>query len=687
MQRSDVTVEVRDVNLNRKGIITTKFLDLKAKIEHNKPGSWTLTLPANHPRVADLEAEGSGIVVSLYGQEHFSGVTDMPVRKADRQNPDGTLTFSGVTDDILLADARAWPEPSNPNPGTQANTNDTRTGTAEDVMIAYVARNIGQLAPAARRGLLASKLSTGVSLGRGAIVTKSPRFQNLHELLGEIATYANLGYQVIQRAGTLHFEVLNVTDRSGTVRLDIQNGTLTSEEIAKSPPSLTRAIVAGQGEGTDRLIIQRTTAASAAAEAAWGRVIESFIDQRNSADLVELQQAGDEALLEGGFTATNVKVVPSDDQTMRYAIDWFAGDKVGVIVRGQETKATVTAAVLIVNASTCIVGAAIGDVTGFKASSALTKRVEDTEQRVEKIERTYELAATAVDWVDITGKPVTFPATAQLIAAKAATALPSTYPLGLSIHTVAAPDVSWPVATAIVETERYAANRTTQTLTVKTTGVQMVRSEGDGDTWGAWVTTASMADLATRDTTIAANSSLLLEWVAERPKKVTFANQTVVTIPCTGFDEYEVEWNCTIAGSSLVMQIGIGGVRQTGALYDSNNVFAGGTNATPTSGGDMQELQTSWHLSPATSGTRDRLWGKASVMGLNPTTERPMMNGLLASTIDAATSSSNNSIAVAAVSGRHRTSLAAGDTLYLTTNASTANALTGYYVLTKKKYQ
>jgi hypothetical protein len=392
MQRSDVLVEVRNRNLVRVGMITPRFLKLKATLRWCDVGDWELELPGNHPMVPFLAEDGSGIVVSLYGVPHFSGMTSSPKRKRDRQNPDGSFTFVGVTDEIILHDALAFPQPANPDPSTQLQANDVRSGAIETLMYQYVRRNIGDLAPAGRRRGIRAAVAVGADSARGGTAQKSPRFQNLLELEQELAILSGtLGFRVVQVGASLRFDVVAITDRRSLVRLDIENGTITSEEIERSAPTITYAIVGGQGSGTDRQIITRTTADSLAAETSWGRPIERFIDQRDTNELMELQQSGDEALLENGFTATSVKVIPSDDQTMRYAIDWREGDLITVVVDNQETSTTVTAAALLVNDSVCIVGAAIGNVTGFDKSAALTQRVEDVEKRMGRLERSAEI--------------------------------------------------------------------------------------------------------------------------------------------------------------------------------------------------------------------------------------------------------------------------------------------------------
>lgn len=390
MRREDVFVQVRRRNLTRVGTITSAYLQLTATLRWSNVGSWELKLPGDHPLADELSTAGSGIIVSLRGQVAFSGPTVKPMRVRDRVNPDGTLTFAGVTDEIVLADALAFPSPSIANPAAQTAANDVRTGTAESLMRQYVAANlVAGTAPAGRLSGLRQFIRLGGSdLARGVTLTKSPRFQNLLELLQEISTLSpDLGFRVVQRGTELAFEIVKAADRRGFVSFDIDNGSVTSEQIEQSGPSLTRAIVAGQGVGVDRLIVQRTTADSLAGEATWGRVVERFIDRRDASVLAELNQSGDEPLIAEGSAATSVKLVPSDDQTMLYGIDWNAGDLVRVIVDGSVSESNVTGAAFIVDDSGVFVGASLGDVANFDKSVSLVKRVDDIEQRTSKLER------------------------------------------------------------------------------------------------------------------------------------------------------------------------------------------------------------------------------------------------------------------------------------------------------------
>jgi hypothetical protein len=408
MHMSSVTVEVRDKTLTRLGMVRREDLDLELSDLHNNVGSWRLRLGVEHPLAGALRQPGAGIVVTAHnGDEVFSGPVVKQENAVTADDPGGTITFEGVSDTILLADFVALPDPSNPDLDTQTKSHDIRTGPAETLMHAFVNANIGPAAPAARRpaGLLVSKLVMGADHGRGASITKSARFKVLGNLLSELAGPDNLGFRVIQRGDTLRFETYQVTDRSAEVRLDVYNNTLAGHRVAISPPGATRVLVAGQGDLTDRQFFEMETPESLAAEAEWGRRIERFVDQRNTNDEAELQRAGKEVLDEEGFATLAVQAVPMEDSgsvvAMEYGHDWSLGDRVGVVVEGQELASTVTGYVLKFNQDGYRLGALIGDPTGFDPSAALSKRVGSAENRISELERNAENNAAGVKYLDV----------------------------------------------------------------------------------------------------------------------------------------------------------------------------------------------------------------------------------------------------------------------------------------------
>ncbi|WKW85414.1 minor tail protein [Microbacterium phage Milani] len=403
MRVNDLTLEVRDRTLKRVGQITPSYLNLKAHTRWCGVGDWSLDLPGDHPMVPHLATPGSGVI--LLGpdgtdvQTILSGPTRNPFRKRNAQNPDGTYTFSGVTDEVLLAGAVAFPDPSiaDPQLSSQSRSNDTRSGSTESLLRQFVAFNVanGALAsgapwaPAGRlRGLRSKTVLRGPSSSRGLAQKKSPRFQNLLELLQEIVAYdPAYGFRMVQVDGLIQFEVIEARDRSKFVRFDVENGTITSEEVQSGGSTITDAIVLGQGEGKDRQIVRRRLALNTADEELWGVPFEVAIDQRDTDDLAELQQSGDEKLLEaqGG---TSVKMIPADDTTMQVGKDWRLGDLVTTVVGSTETASRVSEAVYAVDARGVRAGAGLGDVSGFDRQDAQAATVKSLDSRVSQLERT-----------------------------------------------------------------------------------------------------------------------------------------------------------------------------------------------------------------------------------------------------------------------------------------------------------
>jgi hypothetical protein len=384
----DITVEVRDINLNRVGAIRPEDLDLTAEVVANNVGTWTLTLPFEHPMVPHLRTPGSGLIVTGPTDVLFSGPTVKPNYESTPQDPAGTVVVEGITDEHILQDYLCYPDPSNPDSTTQGMTNDVRTGARETLMHTYVKRNIGSLAPAGRRN---TKLINGTDLGRGGTVTKSPRFRVVGNLLEELAAKGDLGFRVVQRGSNLVFETFASVDRTATVRLSTNNGQLAGQKVSIAVPGVTRVIVAGKNQGTDRSIVERTNSTATTAEAAWGRRIERFVDQRSTEDLAELSEAGDEILAEEGLTLVSAQAVPAEDTTMRFGRHWFLGDLVRVVLEDQEVAAIVTSVILSANADGFRMGVTLGETQGFSARATYAKRQRALESRVAQIEQNVEV--------------------------------------------------------------------------------------------------------------------------------------------------------------------------------------------------------------------------------------------------------------------------------------------------------
>lgn len=385
MRLDDLTIEVRDADLQRVGQLTPdNLVGFSAVLMKNAVGSWKVTLPVGYALAEALRTPGSGIIVTAAGQTLISGPTMSILTNRSQADPAGTYEISGVDDSVVLSERLAYPTPTTADVTLQTDAYDVRTGAAETVIKEYVDANIGPSAPAARR---IASLTVQASSGLGATVNGSARFESLQDLLAGFADLSGLGFTIEQVGDVLQFQVYEPVDRSAYVRLDLDNGRLTRSDYAYSTPKLTRAIVGGQGEGSLRDFIERTSADSLDAETLWGRRIEQFVDYRSATDVAELEQSGDKELVTNGKTFVSVDVLPSDDQTMLFGVDWNLGDRVTVVVGSTELVAVVEKVALLISEDGVRLGATVGEPRGLGYENQIVNAQKDQVLRVSKLER------------------------------------------------------------------------------------------------------------------------------------------------------------------------------------------------------------------------------------------------------------------------------------------------------------
>jgi hypothetical protein len=390
MQVSDLTVEVRDANLNRVGLVTPDFLPgFNCVLRYNNIGTWKLELPVEHPLYSSLATAGSGVIVSLFGVPLLSGFSSVMTLSQTQDFPDGVATVEGLDDSVLLRDRLAYPTPGTADVTAQTSAYDVRTGAAETVMKQFVEANMGSLAPTARKQ---PRFSTEGDFGRGATVKASARFDVLYELLQGLADASSqagtpIGFDVKQVGSGLVFQAYAPTDRSAVIRMDIANNRLTETTYALEQPGLTRAIVGGGGDGTARTFLERTSTASLAAETAWGRRIERFVDSRSSSDSTALATDGDSALADEGKTKVSASVKPSDDTAMLFGKDWFLGDTVTVVVGGTELKAIVTELGISVEADGVRLYGTVGEPSKQSYEQQIVAKTQAMAVRLNNLER------------------------------------------------------------------------------------------------------------------------------------------------------------------------------------------------------------------------------------------------------------------------------------------------------------
>lgn len=386
MRIEDLTVEVRDASLNRVGVITPQNLVGATFVTRfNNVGSWSLQLPYGDPLGEQLRQPGYGLILTgPNGEVILSGPTMSAKLEQTQDNTDGDWFIEGVTDSVLLAERLAYPTPSTADVTAQTSDYDVRTGAAETVIKQYVDINLG---PSAATGRVISDLVIEADQARGSTVFANARFDQMQELVYNLAQVGGIGYQITQSNGSLQFSVFVPTDRSDTIKMDIQNRKLSSSIYSYGTARVTRAIVGGRGEAENRLFRERSNVDSLSAENTWGRRIERFVDARQSEDLDELNTAGDELLVDEGKTIVEMSVTPSDDQTMVYGVDWFLGDKVTVVANDVEAQAVVTEVGIQIADDGVRIGATVGTPVGIEFEAKLLAKVNDQDSRISNLER------------------------------------------------------------------------------------------------------------------------------------------------------------------------------------------------------------------------------------------------------------------------------------------------------------
>lgn len=388
MKAKELVIEVRDATYNRIGqILPNDLTDFTIVAKFNSVGTWKLTLPAEHYLVDTLRTAGSGIVVNGPTGVIISGPTVSAKNIANVENPKGVWEIEGRDDSIILSERLAYPTPITADVEAQTNAYDTRTGAAETIIKEYVKANIGINAPIERK---ITNLTVETDTALGSTITTSARFNKLDKLISAIASIDKLGYTIEQEGDILVFKIYNPIDRSGTIRMDIDNNQLASTEYIYKQPEVTRVIVGGAGSAEQRTFIEASNASSIAGETDWNRRIEVFHDARSSQDAAELAQAGAEELVDKGKTQESISITPSDYTSMVYGTDWGLGDIVSVVVDNKEVKQIITEVGLLINSDGVTVKATVGPAPKNDLEDALVYLQGKSDDRLDNLERNGE---------------------------------------------------------------------------------------------------------------------------------------------------------------------------------------------------------------------------------------------------------------------------------------------------------
>lgn len=290
--------------------------------------------------------------------------------KRDVEVDGDMLTVSGVDDTVWLARRNAHPQPGTPVPPYNASAYDVHTDRVSVVLAELVNVNAGPAAVSTRQ---VPGFTVPVPAAAGPVITVNARWQNLLTLCQDMARPYGI--------------IFDVVDLTFSARMPVDNGvvfsagleTLAGWSSTTDVATANMVVVAGQGEEAARLIREQSDATSVAS---WGRV-ESFVDQRQTSDVAELDKAATEALASGVKPVT-VAFTPLDVEGQAFAVDWWLGDTVTVEVGGltvidqiREIHVTLddTGATIVPS-----VGAPSGDLSLFRALSGLERRTRQLER-------------------------------------------------------------------------------------------------------------------------------------------------------------------------------------------------------------------------------------------------------------------------------------------------------------------
>lgn len=253
--------------------------------------TWTMTVNGRD-ELAKRLGPGWGV---LFGD---ATVTESGPIESLEWSTDGAaldLTLTGVGELSRLADRIIYPNPRLPI-DRQDRSHYVASGPSESLIRELAWRNAGTAALVARRS---PRLVTVASQGRGKTVKVSERFSNLLEACRAIARAGGTTFSAVDENGTVLLRQRIPRDLSRQVRFTDLNGGATAGTLGLKGATVTAAIVAGQGEGQDRMISEVLAEVTP-----WRRRIEVLKDRRDTGDTGVVDQAGIDAISEGAETAT-----------------------------------------------------------------------------------------------------------------------------------------------------------------------------------------------------------------------------------------------------------------------------------------------------------------------------------------------------------------------------------------------
>jgi hypothetical protein len=307
---ADYLVLVTDRTMQVVGDPIACWSSLDVTLKFNEPSTGMLTAPG-YDWIRDQFRPGARVVVLRNGQTLIAGPVEKTLweRSDDGDNAGaGNLTVNFSDFISLIASRQTYPDGALA-PSAQVLDNWTWSGNAESALRTLVNWNAG---PSALPDRQIPQLLLGATAGVGTSVTAAAeRMEPMGDVMRRIAVAGgNIGFRTeLTPANQVEFQVYQPPDLSQEAIFGFGYGSLKYIAFEQTAPTANAAIVGGQGEGADRLLIERNNSASAEA---WDRR-EVLVSRPGNDPTADLEADGDAALADGAETirvATSVADTP-----------------------------------------------------------------------------------------------------------------------------------------------------------------------------------------------------------------------------------------------------------------------------------------------------------------------------------------------------------------------------------------
>lgn len=365
-----LTITVRGPNMEPLHLVDDAT-SLEWQTKHLGVGGWVMRLPAEGLSADLLRQPDTGITVTnddgaviLSGPVEVS-LPDAPAVGQTIEPDESSLIVTGTDDNGWLADRIVLPPPG--------EGYDDRSGPAGSVIAGYVDANAGP-------GAGVRQIAPGITIPVAAVgtpISMSARFQNLMELVAELAMIGGVSVRVEQQGRALALVVAEVADLSDTVLFSVEAGNIAKARVATSVATSTVLYVAGQGVGAARSVVEISQPGV--------RRRERLMDRRDLATTGALTAAA-AVELEKASGSVSLTVDPVADGDAIFGTDYRLGDLVGVEVGSVRTVQRVTEAKYKLTPNGVERALVIGAAPSYGAS-ALLRSQQATRQRLSPLER------------------------------------------------------------------------------------------------------------------------------------------------------------------------------------------------------------------------------------------------------------------------------------------------------------